>query len=121
MSDSSPFTWSEALAEFLLHLQATRALKTVRYYEVQLSQLAKWALKNDVAFEQFGKRHFSFEVMVSLIGSVRPQAGLVVDAVLDRGFYPTKIAVSDDELASVRLLGHDFHREWNYTIEPRNR
>ncbi len=68
-----------------------------------------------------GRPLVSFEVMVSLIGSMRTQAGLVVDAVLDRGVYPTKIAVSDEELASVRLLGHDFHREWNYTIEPRER
>jgi transposase len=68
-----------------------------------------------------GRPLVSFEVVVSLIGSVRTQAGLVVDAVLDRGLYPTKIIVSDDELASVRLLGHDFHREWNYTIEPRKR
>jgi transposase len=66
-----------------------------------------------------GRPLVSFEVVVSLIGSVRTQAGLVVDAVLDRGIYPTKIVVSDDELASVCLLGHDFHREWNYTIEPR--
>lgn len=66
-----------------------------------------------------GRPLLSFEVIVSLIGSVKTRTGLFVDAVLDRGVYPTKIVVSDSEFASVRLLGHDFHREWNYTIQPK--
>lgn len=31
-------SWNEAVAEFLLHLRATRAPKTVRFYDVQLRQ-----------------------------------------------------------------------------------
>jgi site-specific recombinase XerD len=50
-------TWDDAIREFVLHLTATRAKKTVRYYEVQLLQLAKWATENDVPFTGFGKRH----------------------------------------------------------------
>ncbi len=53
------FTWSEALREFLLHLEATRAKKTFRFYDVQLPQLIGWAEASDVLFMGFGKRHLS--------------------------------------------------------------
>jgi hypothetical protein len=36
---------------------------------------------------------------------------------LDGGFYPTKVKVTDTELASVDLRPHHFHGEWNYTIK----
>lgn len=52
-----PFTWEEALREFSLHLQATRAKKTQRYYKVQLGGLARWAVQEQVPFVGFGKRH----------------------------------------------------------------
>jgi len=35
------FTWDKALHEFFLHLQATQAKKTQRYYQVQVGQLAQ--------------------------------------------------------------------------------
>ncbi|HVA92911.1 MAG TPA: hypothetical protein VNL71_24090, partial [Chloroflexota bacterium] len=31
---------------------------------------------------------------------------------------PTKIKVTDAELAAVNLTRHTFHGEWNYTISP---
>jgi hypothetical protein len=37
---------------------------------------------------------------------------------LDTGYYPTKIKVTDEELASVRLKRAKFHGNWNYTILP---
>ena len=58
MSSATPlFTWEEALHEFYLHLQATRAQKTQRYYEVQLGGLVRWATQENVPFVGFGKRH----------------------------------------------------------------
>lgn len=50
-------TWEDALADFLLHLEATRAPKTRRFYDVQLRQLIKWANENEISFDGFGKRH----------------------------------------------------------------
>ncbi len=47
--------------------------------------------------------------------------GLKVRASLDRGVYPTKIKVRDEEFAQIRLSEHEVHGEWNYTISPRNR
>jgi len=40
-----------------------------------------------------------------------------VRADLDMEYYPTKVNVSDAELASVDLYPHRFHGEWNYTIK----
>jgi hypothetical protein len=30
--------------------------------------------------------------------------------------YPTKIKVTDEEMAAVPLAPHAFHPQWNYTI-----
>jgi len=54
---SPTFSWEEAYHEFRLHLQATRAPKTQRYYEVQVGGLIRWAKTQDVPFAGFGKRH----------------------------------------------------------------
>ncbi len=51
------FTWEEALHEFFLHLQATRAKKTQRYYKVQIGGLSCWAVDQQIPFSGFGKRH----------------------------------------------------------------
>ena len=50
-------TWGEAFREFQIHLRATRAQKTQRYYEVQLRGLLRWAAQEQVPFSGFGKRH----------------------------------------------------------------
>lgn len=60
----------------------------------------------------------SLEVIVNLIANTTTQTGLVVKAALDTNRYPTKIKVSDEQLARLRLKRHDFHGEWNYTLLP---
>jgi hypothetical protein len=65
-----------------------------------------------------GKPLVSFEVIISLIGATTTTTGLEVYARLDERDYPTKIQVSDAELAAVELTGDEFHPEWNYTIAP---
>ena len=55
--DFSTPTWEGTLKSFLLHVRATRAVKTVRYYNVQLSQLVHWVTKEDIPLAKFGKRH----------------------------------------------------------------
>ncbi|MDQ2831675.1 MAG: ISAzo13 family transposase [Chloroflexota bacterium] len=65
-----------------------------------------------------GRPLVSHEVIVELIGATTTRTGLTVQAVRDTGGYPTKIKVSDEELAAVRLTPHAFHGEWNYTISP---
>jgi hypothetical protein len=66
-----------------------------------------------------GRPLVSHEVIVELIGATTTQAGLRVQAELDVGQYPTKVKVTDEEMASLRLTPHAFHGEWNYTLAPR--
>src|SRR5512132_685925 len=65
-----------------------------------------------------GRPLLSREVIVELIGATTTHTGLRVRAELDRGRYPLGVKVSDEELAAVPLARHEFHGEWNYTIQP---
>jgi hypothetical protein len=65
-----------------------------------------------------GRPLTSHEVVVQLIGSTTTRTGLRVQAERDTGAYPTKVKVSDAELAAVHLTPHAFHGDWNYTITP---
>jgi len=67
-----------------------------------------------------GKPLVSHQAIVKLIASTTTRNGLIVKAALDTRHYDTKIQVSDEELARVRLKRHAFHGDWNYTISPRN-
>jgi transposase len=66
-----------------------------------------------------GRPLISHEVIVALIGATTTQTGLRVEAALDRGTYPTRVEVTDEQLAQVQLRPHAFHGEWNYSILPR--
>jgi Rhodopirellula transposase DDE domain len=65
-----------------------------------------------------GRPLVSHEVVVALIAATTTQTGLTVHAELDQESYPLGVKVSDQELAAVPLVRHDFHGEWNYTITP---
>ena len=65
-----------------------------------------------------GRPSVSHEVVVELIGATTTREGLRIQAELDTTAYPTKVRVSDADLAAVRLTPHAFHGEWNYTITP---
>ncbi len=58
----------------------------------------------------------SYKVVVNLIGATTTETGLQVRADFDKGFYPTKVKVTESELAMVDLHPHNFHGEWNYSI-----
>jgi Rhodopirellula transposase DDE domain len=66
-----------------------------------------------------GKPLVSRSAIVELIGHTRTRSGLRIRAALDTNTYPQGIAVSDEELAAVRIKKDKFHGEWNYTILPR--
>jgi Rhodopirellula transposase DDE domain len=67
-----------------------------------------------------GKPLLSRAVVVNLIGNTKTKAGLHIQAELDTHSYETGIAVSDEELAAVRIVKDAFHGEWNYTISPKS-
>ena len=60
----------------------------------------------------------SLMVIVNLIAATTTKNGLSIQCQLDLNQYPKGIKISDDELASVNILGDDFHPNWNYTILP---
>jgi hypothetical protein len=37
---------------------------------------------------------------------------------LDEHKYPKGVKISDARLAAINLRSHEFHGEWNYTIDP---
>jgi hypothetical protein len=57
--------------------------------------------------------------IVELIGATTTKAGLRVECALDTRTYEKGIKVSDAEMATLNITGHDFHPEWNYTIKPK--
>ena len=65
-----------------------------------------------------GRPLVSHEVIVKLIGNTSTQQGLRVKAKLDKRKYPTKVKVSDQEMKQINLKPHNFHGEWNYSINP---
>jgi hypothetical protein len=85
---------------------------------------SKW---NKIAHRMFchitenwrGKPLISHDVIINLIAATVTKAGLEIRAELDRGSYPTGVAVADEELATVNLKRASFHGEWNYAIRPK--
>ena len=66
-----------------------------------------------------GQPLVSLAVIVNLIGRTRTAAGLRVRCELDQGVYPKGETISDAQLATLQLVPHRFHGDWNYTITPR--
>ena len=62
-----------------------------------------------------GKPLVSHQVIVQLIAATTTKIGLKVRCELD----PAGVKVSDTEIEAVRLTRHEFHGDWNYTINPK--
>ena len=58
------------------------------------------------------------EVIINLIAHMTTKTELKIRAALDRGRYPTGIAITAEELAEANLTRADFHAEWYYAIFP---
>jgi hypothetical protein len=65
-----------------------------------------------------GRPLTSHEVVVQSIAATTTRTGLTVHAQLDSGSYPTGTQVSDEEMATLPIIRHDFHGDWNYTLHP---
>ena len=63
-----------------------------------------------------GKPLVSHKVIVQLIAATTTKTGLKVRCELDENIYPAGVKVSDAQLGAVNLTRHEFHGEWNYTI-----
>jgi hypothetical protein len=66
-----------------------------------------------------GKPLRSLNQMTALIRGTKTQPGLRVKAAQLKGDYPTKVKVSDEEMAALRLTRRKICPQWNYMIHPR--
>jgi hypothetical protein len=65
-----------------------------------------------------GKPLVSHQAIINLIASTTTTKGLIVKAALDENTYETGIEVTDEQMATLKLVRAKFHGEWNYTIKP---
>ena len=63
-----------------------------------------------------GRPLTSVRTIIELISATSTQTGLTIQAGYDPEWYPKGVKITDAELAAVPLTPHDFHGEWNYTI-----
>lgn len=66
-----------------------------------------------------GKPLRSLNRMTALIRGTTTQAGLTVKAAQLKGSYPTKVKVSDEEMAALKLTHRKICPHWNYILHPR--
>jgi transposase len=59
-----------------------------------------------------------YETVVNLIRRTATRGGLRVKCRLDMRKYPLGRKVTDEEMASIRLIPDKFHGDWNYSILP---
>jgi Rhodopirellula transposase DDE domain len=65
-----------------------------------------------------GRPLTSYQTIISLIAATTTSTGLKVYSRLDEGTYETGIKITNKQMAAVNLHRHDFHGDWNYTINP---
>jgi hypothetical protein len=63
-----------------------------------------------------GRPLTSLRTIIELISATATTTGLAIQAGYDPNWYPTGVKITDTQLAAVPLTPHDWHGEWNYTI-----
>ena len=58
--------------------------------------------------------------IIELIAATATTTGLTVQAAHDPNWYPKGVKITNAELAAVPVEPHDFHGEWNYTINAQS-
>jgi transposase len=67
-----------------------------------------------------GKPLLTYQTIINLITSTKTEAGLMVQARLNKKIYRKGIKVSKEEMQRLNIVKDKFHGEWNYTIKPRD-
>ncbi len=110
-----PRLWKTSLQRFA---DSQRLDVTVCHYPRGTSKWNKveHRLFSFISMNWRGEPLTSYETVIELISHTTTRKGLQVFARLDEGSYPTKIKVTDKEMAQVQLERHALHPNWNYTI-----
>lgn len=112
-------TWKVELARLA---QETGLAITVCHYPPGTS---KW---NKIEHRMFsfitmnwrGKPLTSVRTIIELISATATSTGLTIQADYDPSWYPKGVKISDQQLAALPLRPHDFHGEWNYTLNAQS-
>lgn len=71
-----------------------------------------------------GRPLTSHEVIVNTIAATRTRSGLTVHAELDTATYPVGVRIPDHQMKTLEhegtLTRHDWHGDWNYTLNPKS-
>jgi len=61
----------------------------------------------------------TYQTVVNLISNTTTRTGLIVRCELDPNIYPTKTTLTNEQKEAIPITRHDFHPDWNYTINRR--
>ncbi len=73
-----------------------------------------------ITMNRRGKPLTTLRTVIELISATSTTTGLTIKADYDLDWYPKGVKVTDAELTAVPLEPHDFHGEWNYTINAQS-
>ena len=113
-----PWRWKFELARFA----ATTGLSiTVAHYPPGTSKWNKieHRLFSRITLNWRGRPLTTYQTVVNLISNTTTRTGLVVRCELDPNIYPIKTKPTDKQKKQIPVTRHDFHPDWNYTINPR--
>jgi len=65
-----------------------------------------------------GRTLTDIRTIVELISNTTTTTGLTIQAEHDPEWYPTGVKITDRQLAALPLHTHDWHPDWNYTLDP---
>ncbi len=68
-----------------------------------------------------GRPLTTHQTIVDLISNTTTTTGLTVHCVLDTDQYPTGIKYTKKDVDALPINHHEFHGEWNYTVQPATR
>jgi hypothetical protein len=113
--------WTAGLAHFA---QQSGLQVTVCHFPPGTS---KWNKIEHRLFSQItlawrGRPLTSHDVIINTIGAVTTTTGLTVTATMDHSAYPTGDTPTPARIRQLETTGaltrHDFHGDWNYTLQP---
>jgi len=112
-----PWLWKHELAKLA---KATGLQINVCHYPPGTS---KWNKIEHRLFSRItgnwrGRPLTTYQTVVNLIANTTTTTGLVVRCELDPNLYPTKMKLTNEQKNSIPITRHNFHGDWNYTIEP---
>jgi len=113
-----PWRWKSELARFAA---ATGLTVTVAHYPPGTSKWNKieHRLFSRITLNWRGRPLTTYQTVVNLISNTTTRTGLIVRCELDPNIYPTKTTLTNEQKEAIPITRHDFHPDWNYTINRR--